>query len=103
MAESEIRVQLFRACWQITSRVSSRCFRLGQQFKLCDDRFEKFALREIDRVSEPTDMAQLLCCVNTRFWRRMGILARQNPVGQECPTYMSGFDNSPGAQVIGAR
>jgi hypothetical protein len=24
----------------------------------------------------------------------MGILARQNPVGQECPTYGSGFDNA---------
>jgi hypothetical protein len=97
VAEFEIGVRLFRSCCQITGRVSSRCFRPGQLFKLCDDRFEKIALREIDRLSEPTDMALFLSCVNTRFWRRMGILARQNPVGQECPTYMSGFDNSPGA------
>ncbi len=65
VAESAIAISLLRACCQITSGVSSRCLRPGKQFKQCDDRFEKIALREIDRLSEPTDMAQFLRCVNT--------------------------------------
>ena len=34
------------------------------------------------------------------FFCRMGILARLNAVGQECPTYISGFENALFAQAV---
>ena len=72
-----------------------------QQIKPGDDGFEKNALGEIDRLSKPPH--RNLCLVDTLFWGGMGFLACQNPVGQECPTYLCGFDYAQGAPDHRAR